>query len=472
MANEAALVPPADVIAALQRLCPEVGRDISDHWRAPLVSYAAHLWRPTAAPTSRIGMAARSILRDTLLERLLEKLSPTEAAIALAEFDGRAVVQTGLHSQLLLDRITFDAFLLGWLGAVENGLSTFFAFTGATVTMETVGREGPGWLGVGSERINLFGMGRHKLCRQSACAAGPVSLNKRTLETLSQRIGDVSWLNVLLDRADEPFATAADALGALNTDLASAWDGPAAVRPVFFDDRHAALAVARHLEDEDGLLTRLLTDPDRRSRLEQALEHAACGPFGRFLPAGTVHFWGVRDKRVRKLVVENGSLIEAQRPNGVSVPLDREHLLVALRQGLLLPNLFLLFVVIALLPRVRVLGGFRQIGYVPIFQSVLMEALDPHAAEECELAEELGVRENAWGMRVVEEPGSVHEQLARMPAGPALPELRRRYQQLTLREVTDDLRLIRESSRWKKNPGLRPSTQEFPQRSLMPVNAR
>ena len=451
MDNCAAIAPPADVMAALRRLCPEIGCDIADHWRAPLASYAAHLWRPTAAPTSRIGMAARSILRDTLHERLLAKLCPTKAAVALAEFDGRAVVQAGLHSQLLLDRITFDAFLLGWLGAVENGLSAFFAFTGATVTMETVGREGPGWLGVGSEHINLFGMGRHKLCRQSVCAAGPVSLNKRALETVAQSIGETSWLKVLLDRADEPFATAADALATLNTDLASAWDGSAAARPVFFDDRHAALVVARHLEDEDGLLTRLLTDPDRRRRLEQALDSAASGPFGRFLPSGTVHFWGMRDKRVRKLVVENGRLIEAERPNGVSVPLDREHLLEALRHGVLLPNLFLLFVVMALLPRVRVLGGFRQIGYVPIFQSVLLEALDRNAPEERQLAEELRVRENGWGMRVVEEPGSVHEQLAGVPAGSALPELRRRYQDLTLREVTDDLRLIRQSSRWIKN---------------------
>lgn len=450
MINGTAIAPPADVIAALRRLCPEVGRDIGDHWRAPLASYAAHLWRPTAAPTSRIGMAARAILRDTLYERLLAELSPTKAALALAEFDGRAVVQAGLHSQLLLDRITFDAFLLGWLGAVENDLSAFFAFTGATVTLETVGREGPGWLTVGSGHINIFGLGRHKLCRQSVCAAGPVSLNKRALDTLALSIGEASWLNVLLDCADESFATAADALATLNTDLASAWDGAAAARPVFFDDRHAALVLARHLEDEDGLLTQLLTDPDRRRRLEQALERAASGPFGRFLPAGTAHFWGVRDKRVRKLIVENGGVSEAERPNGVSVPLDREPLIDALRRGVLLPNLFLLFVVMALLPRVRVLGGFRQIGYVPIFQSVLLEVLDRNAPEERQLAKELRDRENAWGMRVIDEPGPVHEQLAGMRAGSALPELRRRYQKMALREVTNDLRLMRESSRWRK----------------------
>ena len=135
--------PPPEVLAALWRLCPEVGRDITEHWHAPLSSYARHLWRPTSAPTSRLGATARSILRETLQDRLAAHMPPESLKAALGEFDRRSVIQTGLHCQLLLDRMTFDAFLLGWLGAVENSLSTFLVFTGTTMTMETIGRKVP-----------------------------------------------------------------------------------------------------------------------------------------------------------------------------------------------------------------------------------------------------------------------------------------------------------------------------------------
>lgn len=442
--------PPPEVLAALWRLCPEVGRDVTEHWHAPLSSYARHLWRPTSVPTSRLGATARSILRETLQDRLAAHMSPESLQTALGEFDRRSVIQTGLHCQLLLDRITFDAFLLSWLGAVENSLSAFFVFTGTTMTMETIGREGPGWLDLGVDKINLFGVGRHKLSRKSVCATGPVSLNKRALEAAGDATDGARWLGVLLERADEVFGNAADGLAALNESLAAEWDHSAATRPIFFDDRLAAAALARHLEDEDSIPSKLLTDPRRRLRLEQALQIASSGPFGSFLPTGTVYFWGVRNERVRKLVVEQERLIEPERPQGLSIPLDRPHLREALLGGTLLPNLFLLFLVLAILPRVRVLGGLRQIGYVPIFQSVVLAALDGSLPEERDLAVDLKSRENAWGMRVIDEPYPVRDQLAALPAGAVLPELHRRYRNRTLCEVTQNLEIVRENARWRK----------------------
>ena len=85
------------------------------------------------------------------------------------------------------------------------------------MTMETIGREGPGWLDVGDDKVNLFGMGRHKLCRKSACAAGPVSLNKRALEAVGDETDASRWLGTLLASQDKVFGTAADALTALNS---------------------------------------------------------------------------------------------------------------------------------------------------------------------------------------------------------------------------------------------------------------
>jgi hypothetical protein len=112
---------PPDALAALLRLCPEVSHDIGAHLHAPVSNYARHLWRPTNAPTSRLGTKARLILREALRDKLRVHMPSEGVQAALDEFDRTAVIQTGLHCQLLLDRITFDAFLLGWLGAV--GLS-------------------------------------------------------------------------------------------------------------------------------------------------------------------------------------------------------------------------------------------------------------------------------------------------------------------------------------------------------------
>ena len=130
-------------MAAMEQLCPEVAGDIKAQWQAPVTSYAGRLFRPVPPPVSRIGQNARTILRATLRQRLEASLPAGSVEPALDAFDRHAVVQAGMHSQLLLDSITFNAFLLGWLGAVEANLPAFFVFTGATVTMETMGKEGP-----------------------------------------------------------------------------------------------------------------------------------------------------------------------------------------------------------------------------------------------------------------------------------------------------------------------------------------
>ncbi|UCI07180.1 hypothetical protein [Mesorhizobium sp. B1-1-8] len=442
--------PPTEILALLSLLCPEVAHDIKQNWNAPVSGYARHLWRPVARPVSSPAIAARSILRDVLHQRLGLTMQSAEIGKVLEEFERRPVIQSGLHCLLLMDRITFDALLLAWLGAVENGLSAFFCFMGATMTMETIGREGPGWLDVGDDKINLFGMGRHKLCRKSACVAGPVSLNKRALEAVGDETDASRWLGTVLASRDKVFGTAADALTALNEDLVANWDRSGMALPVFIDDRLAAAAMARHLEYDGSLLSRLLVDPARRRRLDHALQTAASSPFGRFLPNATDYFWGIREERVRKLVIENGHLIEPDRPHGLSIPFERTHLRQALLDGVLLPNLFLMFLVLAILPRVRVVGGLRQIGYVALFHSILLDALDETAPEERDLAAELQVRENAWGMRVIDEKISVREQLAGLPEGAVFPELLRQYRLRTFAETTDDLKLVPENARWRK----------------------
>jgi len=246
------------------------------------------------------------------------------------------------------------------------------------------------------------------------------------------------------------FGTAADALTALNEDLVADWDRSGMALPVFIDDRLAASAMARHLEHDGSLLSRLLIEPARRQRLEHAMQEAASGPFGRFLPNATDYFWGIREQRVRKLVLENGRLIEPDRPHGLSIPFERPQLRQALLDGVLLPNLFLMFLVLAILPRVRVVGGLRQIGYVALFQSILLAALDENAPEERDLAAELRVRENAWGARVIDEKLSVREQLAGLPEGALFPDLLRQYRLRTFAETTEDLKLVCENARWRK----------------------
>jgi len=436
---------PNQLLATMRTICPEVAADITSHWEASVTAYAGHLFRPLPPPRSAIATQARSILRQTLAGRLKSALPGIDHAQVMAAFDARPVVQAGVHSQLLFDKITFNAFLLGWLGAVEQRLPAFFVFNGTTVTMETVGKEGPGWLDLGDEQINLFGMGRHKLCRQSVAGAGPVMLNAEALQA-----ADRPGLDVLTATVGKRWGNAADAMADINRRLVSSWDRDDTTSPVFFDDRHAALALAGHLEDENSFITRLLTERARRDVLEQALEVATNGPFGRFLPIATTHFWGVREKRVRKLVVAEGRLVEVDRPQGVSVPLERAALRDALMNGILLPNLFFLFLVMSLLPRVRVLGGFRQIGYVPVFQTVLRALLDRTNPEEAALLDDLGTHESAWGMRVIEGPQPVFDLIGSHAPGTLLRELRQTHAKQSLAEATDGLRLLGESSRWRK----------------------
>lgn len=435
---------PDDLMRALEFACPGVAADLSARWSEPVTAYARHLFRPVEQPVSDIAVQALSTLRGVLEQRLAATPIDQRQSV-LQAFDRHAVIQAGLHSQLLLDPISFNAFLLGWLGAREHDLPGFFVFAGSTVTMETTGKEGPGWLDLGSEQINLFGMGRHKLCRQSVCGAGPVSLNGDAFTKASG-----ASMGVLRQAAGRSWGNAADAFAEINSELVAAWDRARTSSPIFFDDRHAALVMAGHLESDSSLVAKLLTDPARREMLERSIEALSYGPMAKFLPVSTDHFYGVRNKRVRKLIVDGGHLREVDRPQGISVPLERAALRDALLSGILLPNLFFLFVIISILPRVRVLGGFRQIGYVPVIQQILRDNLDLADAAERDLADELALTQNAWGMRVIEQSETVFDMEAAFAPGDVLEGLRQRYGRASLAEMTDGLKLIYGANRWRR----------------------
>jgi hypothetical protein len=442
-------------LAAIRACCPELAQIISEFADAPLQEYAARLWRPTASPPasqqSRLAFGhVRSALQRTLLTGA--HLTAEETESALRQFARFPVFQTADHAQLLLDPVSFHTNLLYYLGALSVGASALFVNACSTVTLETRQGQGPGWLNIRGTRINLFALARRSLTGFSVCAApgpfrfrfdvrpGPSSL------TLSED-SYLSRVRALL--GDEAYESAGDAFAAANLRLWRSWDQPSRTTLIYTDDRLVASIIADSLEDEESLIGRLLFEPPVRERLDQELARARRG-VGRFaLRDSTQYFWGVRGGRVRALRLINGNLLETGAEQGCKLAFRRETVARALLEGRLYPDLFTGFLALAVLPRIKVLGGSSQEIYLRLIAEVCARTLASLGDEFRDLQDEIlsGPHDDPIAGMI---EGAAHplSLLAEHPAGLQLESISRLYAHTSLAQSMGELSLFDYLREW------------------------
>jgi hypothetical protein len=222
------------------------------------------------------------------------------------------------------------------------------------------------------------------------------------------------------------------------------------ILPVMFSESLLGEMLADLLADEDALVTRLLFD--RNARLQAGFERTRTQLYGHFWSQATTHFWGVRDRKIRSLVLCDGWLVEAGRSDGggVRVRFEPEAVIEALRSELVVPNLFWSFALVAILPRLCAIGGTRQIGYLSGFVDVLGCALDRTNPDEADLHNALRTyRQCTWGAKVIEHMPTPLAVLSGLPAGEELDALREHFRSITLRQTTKNLQIFDGHRRWR-----------------------
>ncbi|MGN6448582.1 MAG: hypothetical protein ACTHLK_08295, partial [Brucella intermedia] len=169
------------------------------------------------------------------------------------------------------------------------------------------------------------------------------------------------------------------------------------------DDDDVAQLLVDHLLDPASWLSRHFFDnPDMVAAFMEEVRKLDNGPWAGWFKFGTDFFWGVRDGRIRRLRLENDRLCDE---SGMFwLPLNSRSLAQALESGEVVPSLFLVFLVIAILPGARALGGSRQIVYYPLMRSALLSALNRSSAPINDaLAKSIRSDQmpSAWGHRTI-----------------------------------------------------------------------
>ena len=171
-------------------------------------------------------------------------------------------------------------------------------------------------------------------------------------------------------------------------------------------------------------------------RLLRTLDQLNSGPWAGWIRQTTEFFWGLADGRIFPLRLKDGVLSGGTSPP-LHVRFDPQSIAAALRQRKLLPNLLITFLVISILPGIRVLGGCRQTVYYPLMRYIVATALDPSDDRELFDALRADVRAGVWGHRVL-RPDDGYP-LREFEGCGDMSELAARYGNCSLEEASGNL---------------------------------
>jgi hypothetical protein len=333
-----------------------------------LRDHASALWAQVPSPACEDE--ARS--RLWLAEMLAVNMRGQGAGFDISGFVERPVLHTAAHCQLLIDPLSF-ASLCVYLGEAADGAPAMYLC--ATNKLQIRSRTGPGWLTLGGKAVSLFGLGSARL--------GATSVAGLRDKNLCFDAGALPEQHLASLLSDLQANSATDLFSQANAALLNSFG---VAPPAMVTDADVAQLVARHIEQRSGLHD-LVFMPSRLDRLLEVLHTILEQPCGRFLPWGTDLFWHLDGGKCTPLQRDGRHLVG----KNATFELTPDSIGEALRKGLLLPNLFLTFLVLGILPGARVLGGHRQVGYYPIYHAICATLFGKDALPDARFDWVLGV---------------------------------------------------------------------------------
>ncbi|WP_348639742.1 hypothetical protein [Neorhizobium sp. JUb45] len=196
------------------------------------------------------------------------------------------------------------------------------------------------------------------------CSNGPFRF--ALTNTAGQIAPNAAAADLLAHLPSSSFSTAAEALKTANIVL---WEQKfsSAAKLLQLDDFDLADLIADHLDSPTSWLASAFFADGGAKHMLQVIEDLNCGPWRGWIRPTTDFFWHVGRDRIQPLRLEDGLLRSASSVS-VSVEFSASSISRALRRRLLLPNMFMAFLVLSILPGIRALGGCRQTVYLPLMR--------------------------------------------------------------------------------------------------------
>lgn len=444
----------SQIFAAMENICPSVANHLQRHWHDKVSTYLSMLWQKPISCSSVIATQARAQFYAAL--KLFFASQPIDFARVFSEFERYPILQTGPHCQLYVNQVDFNALMMSWMGAKLHRLNHIFVLNSITRTVQWTKNQGPGWLNLRHDTLNVFDLTPKKMSQLSVCAPYPdLTFNLEKLSSYLNHTEDSEkkGLEKLMEAIQpKTYGSFIQAFTLANYNLFTQADRVHEIKPLLMNDYFSSLLVANHVLDEQGIIYKLIFSTYFRSKLKQIIHSMQQNKHHLFLKQGTEYFWGVRDNKIRALkITDNYFLEESKNPNKqLKIRLDSQSLYQALINGVLIPNIFLSFLVLSLLPQIRVLGGTRQIAYFPLIQKIFNELLDPNIQEEQELRQEILNNDlNAWGTNFIQGETTPLQWLGLLPQGKELSTLGDNYLNQSVANSTNKLIIFKEHPTWK-----------------------
>lgn len=411
--------------------------DLAPFWQRPLKDYAQAIYRTESPSSESLHRQVAAARFRCFIERIALRSGATQADAenASRQLAASPIIQTGPHCHLLIEPDAFYTHLFSMLGLIAHGHRWHICYSASTVKFVEKAKKGPGWLRLGGDAVNVFGLSRRRMDPYSICG-----FNGSYRFALSNQQGSApvnaaaARLKAILP--DTEFPSAAEAINAANLTL---WrrSFPPSLGLLQFDDIDVADLVAEHFEDPASWLsTHLAGGGQFAQKLLRTLDRLNGGPWAGWTRQTTEFFWGLADGRIFPLRLKDGILLGGSSP-AFHVRCDPQSIAAALRQRKLVPNLLLTFLVISILPGIRVLGGCRQTVYYPLMRYLVATALEP--SDDRGLLDTLraDVRPGVWGHRVLRpDDGYPFRELEECGD---MSELAARYGNCSLEEASGNL---------------------------------
>lgn len=438
-----------EILGSLATLFPWM----RSYYSQPVRDYAFRVFEtPTSKDIPEVRRKAFTKLLAAIKKAGKRSGLPTDTVVRICEeLKARRVLQTGPHLLLLLDPEAFYTHIFSLLGLSAHGCSTYLSYAVSTVSIAERARKGPGWLTIDRKPVNVFGLSRSRMIGYNLLT-GPGPYRFELVPAEQGGRGDtLALLRALFPSCE--FERPAHAIKAANLGL---WPHLFGSRFVFLqiDDEDIADLVADHLSDSDSWLrARLLEDAKLASNILAEINKLADGPWSGWLTRSTDFFWLYENGKRLPLRLEAGELIDQSTGTKVG-RFAAADIIERLANRTLIPNLFLMFLVLSILPGVRTLGGSHQPVYFPLMRYVVHRALEA-AGVDADLRRAMASDDvaGAWGHRIIECDDDPFDLLRDAGAGKAR-DLTNRFGDLPLSKAIGSMRSFVSDPAWQQLGGL------------------
>ncbi|TCP77781.1 MULTISPECIES: hypothetical protein [unclassified Rhizobium] len=431
-----------DVRRCLTNLMPSTTR----FWSRPIKDYAAFAYK-TAPFAANISIRAHAM---TLLQKRVEAAALRsgygicQAKAAAAELKEKPVLQTGPHCLLLFEPDAFYTHLFSLMGLQARERDWHITYCVSTTSFSESAKKGAGWLRLDGTPLNLFGLPRSRIDRSSiGCLNGPYRF------ALTDPAGNIapnaSAVRLLGQLPSGSYSSAAEAIKVANQHL---WNGrfSGQTKLLQLDDFDIADLLADHFEDEQSwLATGFAGKTDVAKAILGEIDRLNSGPWAGWVRRTTDLFWRLERDRIIPLRLEGG-VLRSSREQEFQLTFAPSDLASALRRRDILPSLLTAFLVMSILPGVRVLGGCRQTVYLPLLRHIAAVGVRLSGANDLLKDMRGDTLPGMWGHRVIAPEGS--DPYRELEAADSVSALLARYAEKTLVETSGELSAFTRDPIW------------------------